>query len=325
MSEESKEPWERKKETENQLKKLRYAYDKIMRLEALKNMKEVYRHPTCDTVKGLHEKYKKQMKLSDSELWAMIRDSKMNKRIFRYDVAYYRQIVEDFIRYVEGYDELKSIKEEEKQKIEERKKMKKDKMQDMIKEIDEDISALKLKKAEFEDHGKKSLGNIERLSRQRDRIMDMERKMISRVRDEYKKYENLMELFSYEKLAEFLNPKIGRLKIDRFRVKEIDDMKYLNEKEFRIFYEAFEKVTENEMEKVSKQVTHVDDIISMKTSLKALFRAMENTQIIRKQRIRCEEEIKRIMDEIDYREKMIDDEEKKLLERKRKIALYMSN
>ena len=316
MSEESKEPWERKKETEKQLKKLRYAYDKIMRLESLKNMKEVYRHPACDTVKGLHEKYKKQMKLSNSELWAMIRTSKMNKRIFRYDVAYYRQIAEDFIRYVEGYDELKSIEKEEKQRIEERKKMKKAKMQDMIKEIDEEISALNLKKAEFEEYKKKGLEETRKIAGQRDKLIGMERKMISRVRGEYKKYENFIELFSDEKLAEFLNPKIGRLKIDMFRVKEIGNMKYIDEKEFRIFYEAFEKVTENEMEKVSRQVKHVDELMTLKPDLKNLFNAVENADNIKKERMECEKEIKKIRDEMDYREKLIDDEEKKLVKRK---------
>jgi len=316
MSEESKEPWERKKETENQLKKLRYAYDKIMRLESLKNMKEVYRHPACDTVKGLHEKYKKQMKLSNSELWAMIRTSKMNKRIFRYDVAYYRQIAEDFIRYVEGYDELKSIEKEEKQRIEERKKMKKAKMQDMIKEIDEEISALNLKKAEFEEYKKKGLEETRKIAGQRETAVDVERKMLLRLRDEYRKYENLIELFSDEKLAEFLNPKIGRLKIDMFRVKEIGNMKYIDEKEFRIFYEAFEKVTENEMEKVSRQVKHVDELMTLKPDLKNLFNAVENADNIKKERMECEKEIKKIRDEMDYREKLIDDEEKKLVKRK---------
>ncbi len=320
MSEELKELRERKKETENRLRKLRYAYDKIMRLENLKNMKEVYRQPRCDTVKSLHEKYKKQTELSDDELWSMIRSSKMNKRIFRYEPAYYRQVIEDFIKYVEVYDGLKSIEEVEKQKIEERKKMKKVKAQDMIKGIDEEISALNLKRKGFEEYKKKGLEDTRKITGQREKAVDMERKMLLRLMDEYRKYENLVKLFSDEKLAEFLSPKIGRLKIDRFRVKEIDNMKYLDEKEFKIFYEAFEKLAENEIENVSKQVKHVDELMNMKTRLKNLFNAIENAQSLRKQRIRCEEEIKKIKDEMDYREKMIDEEEKKLLERKRKLA-----
>ncbi|MDI6917970.1 MAG: hypothetical protein QMC80_09275, partial [Thermoplasmatales archaeon] len=64
MNKELKELRERKKETENHLKKLRYAYDKIMRFEALKNVKEVYRHPTSDRVKELCLKYKGQTKMS---------------------------------------------------------------------------------------------------------------------------------------------------------------------------------------------------------------------------------------------------------------------
>lgn len=325
MSEELKELRKRKKETENQLRKLRYAYEKIIRLENLKNMKGVYRHPTCDTVKDLHEKYKKQMKLSDGELWSMIRTSKMNKRIFRYEPAYYRQVIKDFIKYIDFLNELKSFEEGKMEKAEERKKMKKAKAQDIIKEIDEEISALKLKRKMFEEHKKRRLEDIRKINGQRDNLIGTERKMIKRIADEYRKYGNLIELFSDEKLAEFLNPKIGRLKIDRFRVKEIDDMKYLNEKEFRIFYEAFEKLAENEMKKVSRQVKYVDEIISMKSGLKNLFNAMEKVDNIKKERMECEKEIKKIRDEIDYKGKMIDEEEKKLLERKRKIALYMSN
>ena len=53
--------------------------------------------------------------------------------------------------------------------------------------------------------------------------------------------------------------------------------------------------------------------------------AMEKADNVKKERMECEKESKRIKDEIDYKEKMIDDEEKKLLERKRKTALYISN
>ena len=325
MSEELKELWERKKETEKQLKKLRYAYDKIMKLESLKNVKEVYRHPTCDTIKGLYEKYKKQMKLSDGELWAMIRISKMNKRIFRYDAARYRMIIGDFVKYVDLLNELKSFEENEVKRTEERKKMKKAEMQDVIKGIDEEISALNLKKAEFEEYKKKGLEDVRKIAGQRDRAVELERKMLLRLRNEYKKCENLIELFSDEKLAEFLNPKIGRLKIDRFRVKEIGNMKYLDEKEFRIFYGAFEKVTEDEMKKVSRQVKHADELMNMKTGLKNLFNAMEKIDNIKKERMECEKESKKIRDEMEHREKMIDEEEKKLLERRRKITLYMLN
>jgi hypothetical protein len=307
------------KEIKKNLKKLRYAYDKIMRLENLGNVKDVYRHPTCDAVKGLREKYKKQMKLSDDELWAMIRASKLNKNIFRYNVARYRQITGDFIQYVDFLNELKSFEEKEMKKIEERKKEKKDEMQETIKEIDKEIFALKLKRKEFEEHKKKRLKAVRKISEQRCRIKDMETRMIKRIINEYKKYEYLIELFSDEKLAEFLNPKIGRIKIDRFSVKEIGSMKYLDEKDFRIFYEALEKLTEDEMKKLSRQVKCVDELTTLKPDLKKLFRAMENVQIIRKQRIRCEEEIKRIKDEIDYKEKMIDDEEKKLVKRKMRI------
>lgn len=319
MSEELKDLRERKKEKENQLKKLRYAYDKIMRLENLKNMKGVYRHPTCDTVKDLHEKYKKQMKQSDGELWSMIRTSKMNKRIFRYEPAYYRQVIEDFIKYVEEYDGLKSIEEWEKQKIEERKKTKKAKAQDTIKEIDKEISALNLKRKMFEEHKKRKLEDIRKINGQRDKLIGMERKMIKRIADEYRKYGNLIGLFSDEKLAEFLNPKIGRLKIDRFRVKEIGNMKYLDEKEFRIFYEALEKLTNDEMKKVSRQVKHVNELMGMKSGLKNLFNAMEKADNIKKEGMECKKESKKIMDEIDYKEKMIDEEEKKLIKRKMKI------
>jgi hypothetical protein len=325
MSEELKELRERKKETENQLKKLRYAYDKIMRLENLKNVKDVYRHPTCDTVKDLHEKYKKQMKLSDGELWSMIRTSKMNKRIFKYEPVYYRQVIEDFIKYIDFLNELKSFEEKEAKRVEKRKKWGKGEIREILKGIEHEISALKLKRKMFEEHKKRRLEEIRKINGQRDKLIGTERKMIKRIADEYRKYENLIELFSDEKLAEFLNPKIGRLKIDGFRVKEIDDMKYLNEKEFRIFYEAFEKLTNDEVKKVSHQVKYMDEIISMKPDLKNLFNAMEKADNIKKERTECEKESKRIMDEIGYKEKMIDEEEEKLLERKRKIALYMSN
>jgi len=93
-------------------------------------------------------------------------------------------------------------------------------------------------------------------------------------------------------------------------------MKYIDEKEFRIFYEAFEKVTENEMEKVSRQVKHVDELMTLKPDLKNLFNAVENADNIKKERMECEKEIKKIRDEMDYREKLIDDEEKKLVKRK---------
>gem|GEM_PF-1585806 len=325
MNEELKELCERKKETKKQLKKLRYAYDKVMGFEKLKDIKEVYRHPFCERVKELYLEYKKQMKLSDNELWGLIRVSKMNKRIFRYDVSRYRQITGDFIKYIDFLNELKSFKEGEMEKAEERKKMKKAKVQDTIKETDKEISGLKLKRKEFGEYKKKRLEEIREINGQRDKIIDMERKMIKRIADEYRKYGNLVELFSDEKLAEFLNPKIGRIKIDRFRIKKIGNMDYLSEKEFRIFYEALEKLTNDEMKKVSRQVKHADELITLKTDLKKLFNAMEKTDNIKKERMECEKESKRIRDEMDYKEKLIDDEEEKLLERKRKIALYMSN
>ncbi|MCG2827504.1 MAG: hypothetical protein L6265_13015 [Thermoplasmatales archaeon] len=312
-------------EIKKNLKKLRYAYDKIMRIENLRNVKDVYRHPTSDRVKELYLKYKKQIKISDDELWSLVRSSKINKNIFRYDVSRYRQITGDFIKYIDFLNELKSFKEGEMEKAEERKKMKKAKVQDTIKEIDKEISGLKLKRKEFGEYKKKRLEDIREINGQRDKIIDMERKMIKRIADEYRKYGNLVELFSDEKLAEFLNPKVGRLKIDGFRVKEIGNMDYLDEKELRIFYEALEKLTNDEMKKVSRQVKHADELITLKTDLKKLFNAMEKMDNIKKERMECEKESKRIRDEMDYKEKLIDDEEEKLLERKRKIALYMSN
>lgn len=98
-------------EIKKNLKKLRYAYDKIMRIENLRNVKDVYRHPASDRVKELYLKYKKQIKISDDELWSLVRSSKINKNIFRYDIARYRQITGDFIKYIDFLNELKSFKE----------------------------------------------------------------------------------------------------------------------------------------------------------------------------------------------------------------------
>ncbi|MCG2825838.1 MAG: hypothetical protein L6265_04500, partial [Thermoplasmatales archaeon] len=178
---------------------------------------------------------------------------------------------------------------------------------------------LKLKRKEFGEYKKKRLEEIREINGQRDKIIDMERKMIKRIADEYKEYENLVELFTDEKLAEFLNPKVGRLKIDGFRVKEIGNMDYLDEKELRIFYEALEKLTNDEMKKVSHQVKHVNELMGVKSGLKKLFNAMEKMDNIKKERMECEKESKRIKDEMDYKEKVIDEEEKKLIKRKMRI------
>ncbi|MBU2565200.1 MAG: hypothetical protein KJ655_02970, partial [Candidatus Thermoplasmatota archaeon] len=237
----------------------------------------------------------------------------------------YREITGDFIKYIDFLNELKSFEEKEAKRVEKRKKWGKREIREILKEIEHEISALKLKRKMFEEHKKRRLGEIREINGQRDKLIDMERKMIKRIADEYRKYGNLVELFSDEKLAEFLNPKIGRIKIDRFRIKKIGNMDYLSEKEFRIFYEALEKLTNDEMKKVSRQVKHADELITLKTDLKKLFNAMEKTDNIKKERMECEKESKRIRDEMDYKEKLIDDEEEKLLERKRKIALYMSN
>ncbi len=320
MSEKVKDLREMKKNTEIQLKKLRHAYDKVMRLERFKDVKEVYRHPLCERVKELYLKYKKQMKLSDNELWGLIRVSKMNKRIFRYDVSRYRQITGDFIKYIDFLNELRSFEEKEMELIKERKKTKKAKAQDVIKEIDKEISSLRLKRKEFREYKKKTLKEVRKTSEEKRRVKDRETRMIKRIRNEYREYKYLIGLFSDEKIAEFLSPKIGRLKIDSFRVKEIENMNYLDEKEFRIFYEALEKLTNEEMKKVSRQVKHVDELMTLKPGLKNLFNAMEKADNIKKERMECEKESKKIRDEIDYKEKLIDDEEKKLIKRKMRMS-----
>ncbi len=307
------------KEIKRNLKKLRYAYNKIMRLENLKNVKDVYRYPTSDRVKEFYEKYKKQINISDDELWSTLKALKMNKRIFRYDVSRYRQITTDFIKYIDFLNELKSFEEKEMILIKERKETKKAKAQDTIKEIDKAISSLGLKRKEFREYKMKALKEVRKTSEQGLRIKEMEIRIIKRISSEYKKYEKVIELFSDEKVAEFLNPKIGRLKIDRFRVKEIENMGYLDEKEFRIFYEALEKLTNDEMKKVSRQIKHVDELMTLKPRLKNLFNAMEKANNVKKERMECEKESKKIRDEIDYKEKLIDDEEKKLIKRKMRI------
>ena len=320
MNEELKELRKRKKETETRLGKLRYAYDKIMRLENLRNVKEIYRHPLCGRVKELYLKYKSQMKMSDYELQSMIRISTINKKIFRYDVSRYREIIEDFIQYIDFLNKLRSFESQKMELVKEKKKEKKDTAKKMIKEIEQEIFGLELRRKEFREFKKRRAKVVKEINEQRCIIKDMETRMIKRIRNEYRKYEYLIELFSDEKVAEFLNPKIGRIKIDRFRVKEIGDMKYLDEKEFRIFYEAFEKLTGNEMKKLSRQVKNVNELMGMKSGLKDLFNAMEKVDRIKKERLECEKESKKIRDEIDYKEKLIDDEEKKLIKRKMRMS-----